>query len=177
MDFNNLLKGSTNIGQSAVDTADSGEAGESRDHDIRGNGQIKSTQMFFEDLRQGMLIKGAVEVTREKISQFAIVTDDINVAHQSIAHGMLLASLAVGVVSNYLGSSRHNAPLYLNLEIDFQGMMRANRTMFVEATVTQFVEEYGKHWKVLFNFVGRNSQTGKTVISGRSRVLVPKRNR
>lgn len=56
------------MGQSAVDTADSGEAGESRDHDIQCNGQIKSTQVFFEDLRQGMLIKGAVEVTREKNS-------------------------------------------------------------------------------------------------------------
>ena len=55
-------KGVPNMGQSAIDTTDSGEAGESRDHDIRGNGQIKSTQVFFEDLRQGMLIKGAVEV-------------------------------------------------------------------------------------------------------------------
>ena len=73
--------------QGAVDTADSGEAGESRDHDIRGNGQIKSTQVFFEDLRQGMLIKGAVEITREKISQFAIVTDDINVATKALHTG------------------------------------------------------------------------------------------
>jgi len=134
-------------------------------------------QVFFEDLRVGMLIEGAVEITRQRISKFAEVTGDTNVAHQSIAHGMLLASLGAGVVMQYLGSSRRKTPVLLHIKVDFQGVMRANRIMSIQATVEKLVEENDEQGEVLFSFEGRNSQTGKTVISAHSSVQIPKRSR
>ena len=152
---------------------------ESSARDMDGEEQANLKQLFFEDLRRGMLFEGDAEITRDNISKFAEATGDTNVAHQSIAHGMLLASLGVGVVMQHLGSSEHKTPIFLNANIDFGGMMRVNRIMSVQATVRHrwLMQGNERQGKILFNIVGRNSQTGRVVISACGKVLVPKRNR
>lgn len=121
------------------------------------------------------MIRGTVEITRKIISNFGNVTGDTNVAHQSIAHGLLLASLGAGLVMQYLGSSRRKTPVLLHLDVDFRGMMRADRIMSVLATVEKLMEENDEQSEVLFSFEGRNSRTDKTVITAHCNVQMPRR--
>lgn len=146
------------------------------DHRPSALATCEDTQVFFEELQQGMKIEGAVEVTEELILQCSRISRDYNDVHRKIAHGAILALLVSGVISEFLGSSSGRVPAAVEEWTKFLSPIPVGGTFVVKGTVLQLLGYNNRRGKVIFEIDGFDGD-GKLVLQGCYKVLVPRRNR
>ncbi len=131
--------------------------------------------LYFEEFQVGALFDtSSVLVDTDMVSRFAALTGDRNPIHEGergIVHGMLLASLATGLISG-LGLTRGTLVAMIEQHLRYLGPVRCGETVHVRVEVVSR-RRTGNPEKgiVEYRFQLRN-ELKETVLEGNNRIMV-----
>jgi acyl dehydratase len=140
---------------------------------INGDGQ---GQKFFEDLREGYCFEKTILITEAMVSAFSELSGDNNSFHRKRVHGVALATIASGVVSEFLGSSSSTFPTLTNMNVNFTGQMGLGDNFMVVGKTVNLEGSNGKRGTVSFELKGFDGR-GREVINALTEIIVPTRHR
>ena len=136
---------------------------------------------ILEELHVGMTAEKTVEITEQRIQQFADASDDFNPVHMDeafaaktayrgrIAHGLLSASFGSAVVGTILPGA---GAIYLSQSLAFHKPVRIGDQVVARITVSAVDEVSARVVLRTEGFVN-----GESIMEGEATVRVPRRRR